>query len=425
MIIHNIETLNEAELQAMCIRSNYESASVSHIIDEVKAGGDSAVRKLTFKHDRVLLQDFKVTDEAIIAATNRIPDNVKSAYEQAAMNIRSFHELKKTSNTVLETMPGVNCHTETRPIERVGLYVPGGSAPLPSTALMLGIPAAIAGCEEVCVVTPPEKNTIYSDIILYAAQLCGIRDIYTVGGPMAIAALAYGTESIPKVDKIFGPGNKYVTAAKMQVSTDPEGAAIDIPAGPTEVLVIADESARADFVASDLLAQAEHGPTSQSILVCTNEDKTKEILEEVERQRISLSRKDDINGALDNSYALVVNSTLEAISFANRYAPEHLILNTLDADTLAMKVNNAGSVFIGEYSCESAGDYASGPNHCLPTLGYARVVGGVSLRSFQKQITFQKVTAEGAKILAPIVSIMAEQEGLDGHRRAMEIRVEN
>jgi histidinol dehydrogenase len=356
-------------------------------------------------------------------ACARIAPEVQSAFNEAAANIEKFHTTGLTGRRTVETMPGVTCFSEMRPIEKVGLYIPGGTAPLPSTVLMLAVPAKLAGCRQIVLATPPAADGFVADIILYAAKLCGVNAVYKLGGAQAIAAFAYGTRTVPKVSKIFGPGNQYVTAAKMLVSVDPDGAAIDMPAGPTEVLVVADDLARPDFVAADLLSQAEHGVDSQVVLVCTSESKTTEVLREVERQLAGLPRKDIAAKALGNSFALVVQSLGQALDFSNRFAPEHLILNVKNAEGWVEKVGNAGSVFLGPYACESAGDYASGTNHSLPTYGYARAYGGVSVAAFQKQITFQKVTAAGARNIAPIVSVMATEESLEAHKRAMEIRL--
>lgn len=357
-------------------------------------------------------------------AAKKVSNEIKTALEQAASNITKFHEIQLESRKTVETMPGVICFAEMRPIEKVGLYIPGGTAPLPSTVLMLAIPARLAGCKEIVLCTPPAKDGTINDVILAAAEIAGVKTIYRVGGAQAIAAMAYGTETIPKVDKIFGPGNQYVTAAKMLVSTEPDGAAIDMPAGPTELLVVADEAARADFVAADLLSQAEHGADSQVVLVCTDVQKISEITAEVKRQLKSLSRQQIAAKALDNSFSIVVKDIDAALEFANRYSPEHLILNVKEPQKLVKKVVNAGSVFLGAYSPESAGDYASGTNHALPTYGYARSYSGVSLASFQKRITFQQLTPEGVKNIASTVQIIAEQEGLTAHKRAMEIRNE-
>lgn len=422
MSIYNEQAISRSEIRDLCTRSTDPMVDVTEIINGVREDGDSALKAYTLEYDKVDLEEFELGSKTKLDLLNGIDPRVRNAFEQAAENIKKFHEAQKRDDVVIETMPGVSCYSRQVPIEKVGLYVPGGSAPLPSTALMLGIPAKIAGCDEISIVTPPGKDGKINQNIVLAASLCGIDRIYTLGGAQAIAALAYGTESIAKVDKIFGPGNEYVTAAKMQVSIDPEGASIDIPAGPSEVLVIADDQAQANFVASDLLAQAEHDASSRAILVCTDHKKARDVLAEIERQAKLLPRKEQINGALSASFVLIVDSTKKAIEFANIYAPEHLIINTSDAEELSTRVKNAGSVFIGPYSCESAGDYGSGPNHCLPTLGYARSIGGVSLSSFQKQITFQRVTKEGAGLLAPFVTCMAEQEGLDAHKNAMAIR---
>jgi histidinol dehydrogenase len=319
-------------------------------------------------------------------------------------------------------MEGVNCFSQARAIEKVGLYIPGGTAPLPSTVLMLAIPAKIAGCREIVLASPPDKHGKIDDIILFSAKLCGISQIFKIGGAQAIGSLAYGTQSVPKVYKIFGPGNQYVTTAKMLVSTDPQGAAIDMPAGPTEVLVIADHSAKDDFVAADLLSQAEHGDDSQAILVATSDKKADKILAQVKNQLSSLPRKKIAQKALENSFVIIAPSIEKAIDFSNQYAPEHLILNVKKPQKYIPKIINAGSVFLGQYSCEAAGDYASGTNHALPTYGYAKVHEGVNIKSFQKQITFQQITKKGAENLGPIVAKMAQQEELEGHKRAMELR---
>lgn len=362
-----------------------------------------------------------VSSAEIARACKRTPNKVKIAFEQAAKNIEQFHKAQLKTEAPVETMPGVTCFAKMRGIERVGLYIPGGTAPLPSTVLMLAIPAKLAGCKEIVLCTP-SKAGVVADSILFAAQLCGVDKIYKIGGAQAVAAMAYGTATVPKTYKIFGPGNQYVTAAKMLVSINPDGAAIDLPAGPSEVLVVADKNARADFVAADLLAQAEHGTDSQVVLVSDNATKIDEVLAEIEKQLELLPRKDITRQALTNSFALLAGSLDEAISFSNRYAPEHLILNAKNVEELIPQVLNAGSVFVGAYACESAGDYASGTNHSLPTYGYARAYSGVSVASFQKRITFQKVTKQGAANIGPTVSAMAAEESLDAHRRAMEFR---
>ena len=395
---------------------------VENVLREVKMRGDEAVREFTANFDNVSLSSFAITQKEIDSACKRIPQNVQGAFKKAANNIEKFHKLQAAKRKAVQIVTGVSCFAEARPIENVGLYIPGGTAPLPSTVLMLAIPAQLAGCKEIVLVTPPTRDGSVADIILFAAKLCGIKQIFKIGGAQAIAALAFGTESVPKVYKIFGTGNQYVTAAKMLISIDLNGAAIDMPAGPTEVLVIADEKARADFVASDLLSQAEHGIDSQAIIVTTSDKKADEVLGEVQRQLQTLPRKKIAQKTFDNSFVIVADSIDEAIDFSNRYAPEHLILNVTNAKKYIPAITNAGSVFLGPYSCASAGDYASGTNHSLPTYGYARVYGGVSVRSFQKQVTFQEITKQGAKNLGPMVSTMASQESLEGHRRAMQLR---
>jgi len=365
------------------------------------------------KFDDVKIDNFEVSN--MKSAWNKVDRDVKDAMVVASDNIKKFHSAQRTPPIEIETMPGVKCSRISRPIERVGLYIPGGTAPLPSTVLMLAIPAILAGCEEIVLCSPP----LIADEILCAARIAGVNKIYQVGGAQAIAAMAYGTDSIPKVDKIFGPGNQYVTAAKMLVQS--EGISIDMPAGPSEVLVIADINARADFVAADLLSQAEHGVDSQVVLVCTDEAKADEILEEIDRQLVLLPRMDIAEKALNSSFALVVDNLDDAMNFSNQYAPEHLILNVENPDVDSVK--NAGSVFVGQYSCESAGDYASGTNHTLPTYGYAKAYSGVSLDSFTKNITVQELTKEGVINLGPVVETLAECEGLIAHKNAMTLRL--
>lgn len=418
--------LDSFSLKRLCQRKAIDFKKVFPVVEkvlqEVKARGDEAIYEFTAKFDKVNLSSFVVTEKEIEQAAKRVPQEAKSAFQKAARNIEKFHKSQLPKRTKAETMAGVNCFAEARPIEKVGLYIPGGTAPLPSTVLMLAIPAKLAGCKEIVLVTPPTKDGKVADIILFAAKLCGVAKIFKIGGAQAIAALAYGTESIPKVYKIFGPGNQYVTAAKMLVSIDPEGSAIDMPAGPTELLIIADEKARADFVASDLLSQAEHGIDSQVVLVTNSERKADEVLSFIGKQLETLPRKKIAKKSLKNSYIVIVDSIEESVYFSNLYAPEHLILNVVNPEKYVLSIKNAGSVFLGAYSCESAGDYASGTNHCLPTYGYARSFSGVSVASFLKTITFQRISKKGAEILRPIVTTMASQEGLEGHRRAMEIR---
>lgn len=421
------DKLSPKELDELCERKAVSFGSAEEVaqsvLKDIKSKGDKALFAFSEKYDNVRLDSFLVQPKETESAKKRTSTKLKNALKQAYSNIERFHSAQQDGRISLETMPGVNCYVENRPIERVGLYVPGGTASLPSTVLMLAIPAKLAGSKEVILCTPPGRDGSVNDAILYAADKCGVDRIYKIGGAQAIGAMAYGTETIPKVFKIFGPGNRYVTAAKQLVSADPKGAAIDMPAGPTEVLVIADASSRADFVAADLLSQAEHGPDSMAVLVCTDAKKNTEIINEVKKQIKTLPRKEITVVALENSFSLITGSISEAINFANRFAPEHLILGFDRADEWTDKVINAGSVFIGPYSCESAGDYASGTNHSLPTYGYARAYSGVSVASFQKRITFQKVTKEGAKNIGPTVSAIAEAESLEAHKRAMEIRL--
>lgn len=422
---YDIAQLDEDQLEVLCKRPaiSFDTVTpiVTLILDDIRQNGDNAIRRYEAKFGNKNSGDPQVTEKEIDDACLRIPKKVQRAFAQAAENIETFHKAQLRTEAKVETMPGVTCFAEMRGIEKVGLYVPGGTAPLPSTLLMLAIPAKLAGCKEIVICTP-SKDGVIADIVLYVARLCGVDKIFKIGGAQAIAAMAYGTETVPKAYKIFGPGNQYVTAAKMLVSIDPDGAAIDMPAGPSEVLVVADERARADFVAADLLAQAEHGPDSQVALISTSRTKIEEVLSELEKQLTSLPRKDVARQALVNSFALLVSSAGSAVDFSNRYAPEHLILNVADTEKLIPKIMNAGSVFVDPYSCESAGDYASGTNHSLPTYGYARAYSGVSVASFQKRITFQQVTQAGAAIVGPMVSVMAAKEGLDAHKRAMELR---
>lgn len=423
---YNLSKLEKTEIEALLKRPAINFGKVMSLVEDVlrnvKKNGDKALSFYTKKFDGVDLSSFAISQKEIAEACRSVSKDVQIAFKLAAKNIEKFHKLQIQSGKKIETMPGVNCYYDFRPIERVGIYIPGGTAPLPSTVLMLGIPAKIAGCKEVIMCTPPGKDGKVNDLILFAASICGIKKIFKIGGAQAIGAMAYGTDSVLKVDKIFGPGNQYVTAAKMVVSIDPAGVPIDMPAGPTEVLVIADKEARADFVASDLLSQAEHGIDSQVVLVSNSNTKIEQVLAQIEEQISTLPRINIAEAALKNSFALLVDDVDEAIEFSNSYAPEHLILNVKNYKKYLNKIQNAGSVFLGQYSCESAGDYASGTNHCLPTYGYAKSFSGVSLASFKKQITFQELSFEGAKKLGPTVALMAEQEELIGHKRAMEIR---
>lgn len=395
--------------------------NVRNIIDEVIAGGDAAIKKITLQFDRVSINELKVTAEKIAAAENLLTPGLKTAIQLAKVNIEIFHNSQIQKVERIETMPGVWCWRKSVGIEKVGIYIPGGSAPLFSTVLMLGIPAKIAGCKEVILFTPPNEQGDIHPAILYAASLVGVTAIYSVGGAQAIAAMAYGTATIPKVHKIFGPGNQYVTAAKQLVQQN--GIAIDMPAGPSEVCVWADENAIPSFVAADLLSQAEHGPDSQVILVANNKAIVSAIQLEIDLQLSALPRKDFATKALANSKAIILSNQDQAIDLINAYAPEHLILSVDNALQIADKIINAGSVFIGNYSPESVGDYASGTNHTLPTNGYAKAYSGVSLDSFVKKITFQQLTERGLMNIAPTVIEMAEAEGLQAHSNAVSVRL--
>lgn len=396
------------------------TAAVSAVIAQVKAQGDQALIELTEKFDRVKPDSIRVSSGEIDAACERLSDKMKQALQQAYENITKFHKAQKLQPIKVETQPGVVCEQVTRPINTVGLYIPGGSAPLPSTVLMLGVPAQIAGCRKVVLCSPPP----IADEILYVAKLCNIDEVYNIGGGQAIAAMAYGTKSVAKVDKIFGPGNAYVTEAKRQVSNDFRGAAIDMPAGPSEVLVIADDTADADFIAADLLSQAEHGPDSQVVLVTPSAVIADQVTDAVQKQLKSLSRAAIAENALASSLIIIAESLTQAVSISNYYGPEHLIVQTRNPRELLPLLDNAGSIFLGEWSPESAGDYASGTNHVLPTYGYTRTYSSLGLADFSKRMTVQELSAEGLQGLAPTVVTMAEAEGLDAHKRAVTIRVE-
>lgn len=395
--------------------------SVKKILQKVKEKGDKAVKKFTKEFDGAVIKKLAVTEEEISSAANQLSPELKQAIEQAKKNIQTFHLSQKEEIKKTETMPGVVCWREARGIEKVGLYIPGGSAPLFSTVLMLAVPASIAGCKEIVLCTPPSKNGTVNPAILYAASVCGVTKIFKAGGIQAIAAMAYGTETIPKVFKIFGPGNRYVTLAKQLIQQ--QGTAIDMPAGPSEVLVIADGSAVPGYVAADLLSQAEHGPDSQVILLTTAGDIIPEITTAISNQLSELPRKNIAEKALQNSKIVLLKNRDEAIELSNLYAPEHLILSCENAEAVAGQVSTAGSVFIGNYSPESAGDYASGTNHTLPTNGYAAMYSGVSLDSFLKKITYQQLTKEGLQQIGATVMAMASAEGLDAHKNAVAIRL--
>ncbi|HHC7382490.1 TPA: histidinol dehydrogenase [Vibrio parahaemolyticus] len=396
------------------------TAAVADVIAKVRTQGDAALLELTEKFDRVKPESIRVPSKEINAASERLSAEMKQALEQAYSNIAKFHKAQKPQPIKVETQPGVMCEQVTRPIQKVGLYIPGGSAPLPSTVLMLGVPAKIAGCRKVVLCSPPP----IADEILYVAKLCGIDEVYNVGGGQAVAAMAYGTKSVSKVDKIFGPGNAYVTEAKRQVSNDFRGAAIDMPAGPSEVLVIADETADPDFIAADLLSQAEHGPDSQVVLVTPSPIVADQVTDAIQRQLKALSRADIAQKALASSLIIISESITQAVSISNYYGPEHLIVQTKNPRELLPLLDNAGSIFLGDWSPESAGDYASGTNHVLPTYGYTRTYSSLGLADFSKRMTVQELSAEGLQNLAPTVVTMAEAEGLDAHKRAVTIRVE-
>ena len=397
---------------------------VRSVLNAVQLEGDEAVLRYTQQFDGITLsrEDRLVTEAEIAAAIAALPSELKQAIEQAAKNIRLFHQSQVSEPVVVETMPGVKCWRKSVGIERVGLYIPGGSAPLFSTILMLGIPAQIAGCKEVILCSPPDKSGGLHPAILFAAQLVGIQKIYKIGGVQAIGAMAYGTQSIPKVSKIFGPGNQYVTCAKRLVQQ--EGIAIDMPAGPSEVCVLADATANPAFVAADLLSQAEHGADSQVLLVTTSLDLANAVEQELNVQLNKLSRKDLAIKSLDNSTCILIETMEQGLSLVNAYAAEHLIIASAQPELLADQVVNAGSIFLGHYSPESVGDYASGTNHTLPTNGYARAYSGVSVDSFVKKITFQQLSPAGLKAISETVTLMAMAEGLDAHANAVHVRLD-
>ncbi|MBC8034126.1 MAG: histidinol dehydrogenase [Chitinophagaceae bacterium] len=394
---------------------------VSHILKEIKENGDEAVRRFSLMFDKVSINDMEVSDAEVQQAGESLPENLKAAIRAAKENIERFHKAQLTTVEVIETMPGVKCWRKSLPIERVGLYIPGGTAPLFSTMLMLGIPAKIAGCKEIILCSPPDKEGKLHPAILYAAGLVGITKIFKAGGVQAIGAMAYGTDTIPQAFKIFGPGNQYVTAAKLLVQKD--GTAIDMPAGPSEVAVYADGTANPVFVAADLLSQAEHGEDSQVLLVVIDEALVQEVRVQIEKQLEILPRKDMAAQALKHSKIIIAEDEQVAIDLLNEYAAEHLILSCSNPEQVAEKVISAGSVFLGHYSPESVGDYASGTNHTLPTNGYARSYSGVSVDSFVKKVTFQQLTKEGLDNIGGIVELMARAEGLDAHANAVSVRL--
>lgn len=426
MKTYNYSELSSTEIQKLVQRNvdpaNEIRAIVEDVIANVQQHGDSALFDYALKFDKVELNKLYLDKAELEEIAKAISADQKAALETAYSNIYKFHQTQLKTEDKVETMPGVTCWRELRPIEKVGLYIPGGSAVLPSTFLMLGIPARIAGCHEIVVCSPPQKNGKVNAFIAYVALMLGIDKIYLAGGSQAVAAMAYGTVSIPKVDKIFGPGNQFVTKAKTIIQSTTT-TAIDMPAGPSEVLVIADETAIPAYIAADLLAQAEHGIDSQAVLVCTSADVAQKAIAEVEKQLPVLPRAEIAKLAIDNSYVVVTSSLSEAMTFSNQYAPEHLILATHSWEQITGSIINAGSVFLGNLTPESAGDYASGTNHTLPTSSYARAYSGVSVDSFVKKITFQHITREGINNIGHTVEVLAELEGLHAHRNAVSVRM--
>ena len=424
MKTYQYKDLSSEDVNTLIQRPKIDFASifqtVQPIIDDIKSDGDSALRSYTKKFDGVSLNEFIIDPKSIEI---ELSEEIKLAIDLAFDNIFRFHRAQRTMKLDVETMPGVKCSRVIKPIQRVGLYVPGGTAVLPSSAMMLAIPAMIAGCEQIVLATPPKKDGDIASEIIYIAQKAGVHKILKAGGAQAIAALALGTETVPKVDKILGPGNQFVTAAKMLLQNSDAQISIDMPAGPSEVLVIADKNADPSFVAADLLSQAEHGKDSQVVLVATSDFDFEALENEIESQLDELPRKEIAKQALYQSYIIRTDSLEEAFSFSNEYAPEHLIVNTSDAEDWKDSINNAGSVFLGNYTPESVGDYASGTNHTLPTYGYARMYSGVNLSSYQKFITMQTLTEEGLKNIGPTVEILADVEELQAHKNAVSIRL--
>ena len=415
------------EWRELCRRAEQDNSQIAErveaIVERVAREGDAALFALAEQIDGVNLDSLVVTDEEFAYAESRVSDEVKSAIEVAVKNISAFHRAQLPKELKVITQEGVECVQRPVAIRRVGLYIPGGTAPLFSTVLMLALPAEIAGCGEIILCTPTDKQGRVAAEVLYAARRCGVTNVYKAGGAQAIAAMAYGTESIPKVDKIFGPGNRYVTMAKQMVAA--RNTAIDMPAGPSEVMVLADASANPTFVAADMLSQAEHGRDSQAIVVCDSMALAESVAAEVERQRILLSRADYVAESLANSRAIVFDSRDDMVAFANEYAAEHLIVSMASAWDVVDKITAAGSIFIGNYSPESAGDYASGTNHTLPTSGWAHSCSGVNIDSFVRKITIQELSKSGIEALAPTIIAMAEAEGLEAHAAAVKVRIEN
>jgi histidinol dehydrogenase len=413
--------------EILCRRPGIDKSDLDNtvrgILKSVISEKDNAIRRLSEQFDGVTQENLKVSSPEFLDSELQISEELKSAINTAKTNIEKFHESQLYDEPVIETFNGIKCWRKNAAIEKVGLYIPGGTAPLFSTLLMLGIPAKLAGCKKIVICTPPGKDGKISPLILWTAKIIGLTEIYKVGGAQAIAAMAYGTESIPKVYKIFGPGNQYVTKAKELVQMD--GIAIDMPAGPSEVLIIADSGANPEFVAADLLSQAEHGADSQVIMLTDNKELIEKVKREVDKQLTFLPRKEIAIKALENSKLILLPTLDECIGFSNNYAPEHLIINTLNTEVIVGNIINAGSVFIGNFSCESAGDYASGTNHTLPTNGFARAYSGVSVDSFFKKISFQEISADGIRNLGPAIELMAEAENLTGHKNAVSVRIKS
>lgn len=421
-IIENprIDTWKEI-LQRPAIETGALFGTVSKVLDDVRLNGDEALRRYELEFDHVSLEKLNVEDGEFYEAVNYIPEDLKKAIDVAYSNIHKFHSAQRFEEIKVETSPGVTCIQRSVPISKVGLYIPGGTAPLFSTVLMLASPAKIAGCSEIVLCSPPDRNGKINPYILYAARIAGVTNVYKVGGAQAVAAMAYGTESVSKVDKIFGPGNQYVVAAKQLVSLS--DVAIDMPAGPSEVEVLADESSNPSFVAADLLSQAEHGADSQVLLVSTDRNMIDKVVVELEKQLEELPRKEIAAKSISHSQAIYVDNMETAISITNEYAPEHLILSVKNYNDIASKITNAGSVFLGQYACESAGDYASGTNHTLPTKAYAKAYSGLCLDSFMRKMTLQELTTQGIKSIGHAVELMAGAEGLDAHKNAMTLRL--
>ena len=424
----NWSALNNAEQTAVLHRPAQDNASellqqVQHIIDEVRRGGDVALRDMTQRFDGATLHQLQVSEAEFASAERALTDHQVNALKRAISNVRRFHEAQRSEPLRIETSPGVICERHYRAIDAVGLYAPAGTAPLPSTVIMLAVPASIANCPTRVLCTPPRRDGSADPAVLVTAKLCGIDQVFKIGGAQAVAAMAFGTESIPKTDKIFGPGNRWVTAAKLLVANDPQGAALDLPAGPSEVLVIADEQANPAFVAADLLAQAEHSVDAQSILVTTSQSLANQVLQELDRQTSLLSRESTLLKALEHARLIVVKDLETAFQVSNVYAPEHLIVQVNNARNWLPTIRNAGSVFLGPWTPETMGDYCSGTNHVLPTYGFARAYSGLSLVDFMKRMTVQELSSHGLQDLGPTAVTIAELEGLDAHANAVKVRM--